>query len=46
MLEATGSLTPPNWQPVIQEPALVGARWTVTEALSDAGRFYRLRSPE
>lgn len=44
VLEATSSLSDPNWSPVPQEPVLQDYRWTVTNPIHDPHQFFRLRS--
>ena len=45
-LESTLDLTPsPTWSDVTNPPVVLGAEWTVTNAFSGAGKFYRLRKP-
>lgn len=41
-LEATTSLTSPDWQTVSATPVLTGGDQTVTEPISEASKFYRL----
>jgi len=45
VVEATASLHEPVWQRLDQTPVLEGNRLTVSEPLSSAQRFYRLRKP-
>ena len=42
-LETSASLTPPNWQPVTNSPALYGGTLTVTNIPSERASFFRLR---
>lgn len=42
-LESTANLAAPEWLPVTNAPTLGGLRHYVTNAVLDAGRFYRLK---
>ena len=45
VLEATDTLTPPNWQPVTAPRSTGGGFVLVPDAAAGAQRFYRLREP-
>jgi hypothetical protein len=44
-LEYATNLPPTNWTPVSPAPMIVGEQYVVTNALTDAARFYRLEKP-
>ena len=45
-LQSALNLTPPiTWSDVTNAPALLGARWTVTNDFSGSAQFYHLRKP-
>jgi hypothetical protein len=43
VLESTGSLTTPNWQPVSEAPVIAGDWKTVSVPATGGARFFRLR---
>lgn len=45
-LQSTLQLNPSvTWADVTNVPVLVGARWTITNTISDSAKFHRLRQP-
>jgi hypothetical protein len=43
VLEATESLTAPQWVAISNAPTVVNSRLTVTNSVTGPSRFYRLR---